>query len=79
MIYHMHGYYGVPGNHSSHHFVASTPILDSVYNRYYSYCGPELLMERWIHADVALPLIRSCKTNSVCLMVKVKDCLIDCN
>ena len=60
MIYHMHDITVVPGITP-----ASTPILDSGYNGYYSYCGPELLMERWIHADVALPLIRSFTANFV--------------
>jgi hypothetical protein len=57
--YHMNKYHHYRRNHSSLHSIAATPILDSGYNRYYSYCGPELLLERWIHGYVALPPIRS--------------------
>jgi hypothetical protein len=55
----MNKYHHYRRNHSSLHSIAATPILDSGYNRYYSYFGPELLLERWIHGYVALPLIRS--------------------
>jgi hypothetical protein len=56
---HMNKYHHYRRNHSSLHSVATTPILDSGYNRYYSYCGPELLSERWIPGYVALTPIRS--------------------
>jgi hypothetical protein len=56
---HTNKYHHYRRNHSSLHSIATTPILDSGYNRYYSYCGPELLLERWIHGYAALPPIRS--------------------
>src|SRR5271156_6124321 len=57
--YHMNKYHHYRRNHFSLHSIAATPLLYSGYNRHYSYCGPELLLKRWIHGYVALPLIRS--------------------